>query len=327
MNETADEHQSSKLVCWAVTLGYNNWDDTLECLESLGQSRDIELHTVYVDNDSRDGSAERVAEAFPGTHVLQTGANLGFARGFNVGLDYALSRGADWIFMVNNDTALEPDGIARLIDEAKAHPEAGILVPKILYYDARDCVWAAGSRFRRFPPSIVMRKTAGPDDGRYDGEPALEFATTCALLLTRSFLQDVGLLDADFFILYDDYDWSLRARDAGFSIRLVPGARLYHKVSKSTGVGTRSPFFWTQYGRSTALFFRKHRNRRWMTGSAHLLYLLLRMVAERKPFGVRPFLTGYREGLRMSLSPPPRAGAGEADPFTRVDRGGHRHRR
>lgn len=318
MNGKRDLHQPSKQVIWAVTLGYNNADDTVECIHTLQKSEDVELHVVFVDNDSGDDSVARVMAEFPGVHVLQTGKNLGFSRGFNVGMEYCLQQGAELVFMVNNDTVMDPFCLARLAAASMEYPEAGILVPKIFYYDEPESVWAAGSRFRPFPPAIIMQKTPGNDDGRYDAIEELEFATTCALMLTRSFLEKVGMLDADYFIMYDDYDWSLRAREAGYSIRLVIDAKLWHKVSKSTGVGTRSPFFWTHYGKSTALFFRKHRQYRWMTGWPHLLYILLRMIVEKKTFGVKPFLKGFHEGWRQPLNAPPVPMRGRTDSYTRL---------
>ena len=298
--------QPSAPSVWAVTLGFNHVDDSLECIESLLKTPNCNLSVLFTDNASSDGSPDKVRAAFPSVHVLETGSNLGFARGFNEGFKYALAHGADYVFLVNNDTVVDPLCIPSLLAEAVAHPEAGIVVPKIYYHADPTAVWSAGSRFRPFPPAVVMRKTRGPDDGRYDSSPVVQYTTTCALLVSRRFLEEVGLLDGDFFIMYDDYDWSVRAADAGFSIRFVPAAKLWHKVSKSTGVGTPNPFFWRHYGRSTALFFRKHRNHPWLTSPVHLLYILARILLEGTAYGFRPFLQGYREGRRLPLTPPPK---------------------
>lgn len=305
-------------VVWVVTLGFNNAQDTIECLTSLSASQGVQIRLLFTDNNSSDDSVARVLAEIPSAHVIQTGANLGFARGFNVGLDYCLQQGADYVFMINNDTVVAPDCVARLLEAARAQPQAGILVPKIYYHDHPKTIWSAGSRFRPFPPAIIMRKTQGDDDGRFDADLHLDYTTTCALMLSRAFLERVGLLDRDYFILYDDYDWSIRAREQGFGIRLVPEAHLWHKVSKSSGVGTRSPFFWTHYGRSTAFFFRKHTRYKWLTGPLHFLYLLARIVAEGKAFGLRPFLQGWREGRKAESHPPPHPLRSETDPYTLV---------
>lgn len=320
MNEESPnrEQKAKPPSVWLVVLGFNNAADTVECFKSLADSDYPNKHLLFVDNDSKDDSVARVIAEIPGVHVLQTGKNLGFSRGYNVGLDFSLRQGADYVFMINNDTVVAPGCVSALVKTAVLHPRAGVVVPKIFYYDHPKSIWSAGSRYRPFPPSIVMRKTAGDDDGRFDHDPQLEFATTCALLLSRRFLEEIGLLDADFFIMYDDYDWSLRCRDGGYDILLVPSAHLWHKVSKSTGVGTRSPFFWTHYGRSSALFARKHCKRWWMTGPFHMLYILARMVVEGKYFGLKPYLQGYCQGLRAEIHPPPKPLQNLTDPFTVV---------
>jgi GT2 family glycosyltransferase len=306
---------------WAVVVGYNHVEDSVECLQSLAKSEWPGLRTVFVDNNSGDGSAERIRAGLPGTVVIRMKENVGFARGYNVGLAHALAQGADFVFMLNNDTTVNESTVRRLVEASQAHPEAGILVPKIYYFDFPDAIWSAGSKYRRFPPVVVLRKTKGPDDGRYDADPVLEFATTCALLFPRRFLEQVGLLDPNYFIFYDDYDLSLRARDAGFTIRLVPDAHLWHKVSTSTQAGTRSPFFWTNYGRSEMIFCRRQRHHRWLTGWVHRLYVMARLVAEGKSFGLAPFIEGMRAGRGCELKPVPRWNDGTVERGEVLSRG------
>ena len=291
---------------WIVTLGYNHIDDTLECLQSLAASEGGPYTLLFVDNASSDGSPEKVRTAFPNAHVLENGANLGFARGFNEGLKYAAAHGARYVFMINNDTIVDPACVKNLLADAEANPSAGMWVPKILYYADRDVIWSAGSRFRAFPPAVVMRGTRHPDDGSFDEPRTLRYATSCALLFSRRFLEQVGMLDGDYFIMCDDYDLCIRTVEAGLPIRFVPEAKMWHKVSKSTGVGTPNPFFWKQYGRSTAILFRKHANHPWLTGPVAFLYILARMVVEGHRYGFRPFLEGWREGRKATLTPPSR---------------------
>lgn len=299
---TRDGHGS----VWSVVIGWNHSGDTLECLESLGRSRGVALRRLYVDNGSTDEEVARILDGAPGVSVVRHPVNVGVPRGFNGGLSWALTHGADWIFMANNDTLVDQDCIRVLLDAAKRHPRAGILVPRILYHDAKDVVWSAGSRYRRFPPSIVMRKSDVPDDPRYLRGEDLEFTTLCTVLVRGQALKDAGLMGPNFLYYCEDYDLALRIREAGWGVRFVPEGRTWHKVARVTRDGPTSPSFWRTYGRSEAIFRRLHRDCWWMTGLAHKAYILLRSLYEGNAECVRNFLSGYREGARLELRPVPR---------------------
>ncbi|MCX7818658.1 MAG: glycosyltransferase family 2 protein [Kiritimatiellae bacterium] len=292
----------------AVVLGYNHPDDTIECLASLDASRPLRPALLYVDNGSELAACRRVMEAAQTARVLRLSPNAGVGRGFNAGLRDALARGARYVLLVNNDVVAAPDMVARLVAAAEAAARAGIVVPKIFYHAAPRRVWSAGSWYRRWPPTIVLRRTRGDDDGALDDVRDLEFATFCVALFRRELFEEVGLLDTDFHVFQEDYDLCLRARAAGWSVRYEPAAHVWHKVSLSTRTGSRNPESWRLYGRSEALFARKHPDWPWLTGPVHRAYVTLRILAERKPWGLRPFLQGYREGLRAPLNPPPRPG-------------------
>ena len=98
------------------------------------------------------------------------------------------------------------------------------------------------------------------------------------------------------------------------ALGFVPGAHAWHKISQTTGAGTRKPSFWHTYGRSESIFRRKFRRHRWLTGWTHALFVIARFVAEGNPYGVRPYLEGWRKGARDPIQPPP----GLDDPRARI---------
>ncbi len=294
------------LSVWAVVLGYNHPEDTIECLQSLARVEFGPLTILYVDNGSETANCERVVQAVPRVSVLRLEPNAGVASGFNAGLRHAFTHGADCVIILNNDTVVDPSFVRHLVAAALAHPAAGMLVPKIYYYDHPDTVWSAGSVFRRFPPVVTMRKTHGPDNGRFDEPRDLDYATFCVIMFSRAMVEKAGLLDADYHFLYEDYDLCLRAREAGFRIRYVPEAHVRHKISKTTGAGTPNPKFWHTYGRSESIFRRKFRRYRWLTGWTHALYVVLRFVCEGNWYGVKPYVAGWRQGARDPIHPPAR---------------------
>jgi len=288
-----------------VILSHNNYSDTEECLRST-LSLDYPALTVWlVDNGSEDGTAQQVAAAFPSVHIVPTGRNLGVAGGFNAGIVPALGAGAAYVFILNNDTVVERDLIRVLVQEAQAHAEYGILMPKILYYDVRDRIWCIGARYRRFPPAIVMLGLDQLDGPQYDAPRTLEYAPTCGLLIPREVFMHVGLLDDGYFFFYDDWDYSLRVRAAGYRIGYVPQARLYHKVSRTIQHKGRLPFFWHTWGRSGARFYRRHGRPALLMALVHLGYLVLREGLRNGIVPMRYFIAGAIEGYCAPLTPYP----------------------
>lgn len=305
MESTREE---SHVNVWAVVLGYNNVEDTLACLHSVMASRLDRLQVLYVDNGSEPGVCDSVIKALPNCGVLRLDPNAGVAGGLNAGIQYACEHGADHVVIFNNDTTIDRDGLARLSQEARKHPQAGMVVPKIFYDAHPDVIWSAGSYFRRFPPVLVMHKTRDKDEGTHDHRQCLDAATFCVILLTRPMLEACGLLDPDYHFMCEDYDLCLRAKEKGYEIRFAPDAHVWHKVSKTTGAGTRKPAFWKTYGRSESIFRRKFRKYRWLTGWTHRCYLVLRFVFEGHYYGVRPFVAGWLAGSKEPLTAPPRLG-------------------
>src|SRR5262245_58214407 len=118
-----------------IVLNWNGKDDTLSCLKSLRAQENIVVHTILVDNASIDDSVSAGRENFAEAEVIQTGANLGYAGGNNVGLNHALKRGFEYILVLNNDTVLDPYCLASLVADLKAHPNAAAAAPKALFLD------------------------------------------------------------------------------------------------------------------------------------------------------------------------------------------------
>lgn len=306
-------------VVWSVTLGWNHAEDTLECLASLKASRGVSLRLLYVDNGSHEDQVQQILDNEPDVEVIRHPKNVGVARGFNAGLAWALRKGADFIFMANNDTLMQPETVLRLLEEADRSPRAGLLVPKIYYHEAPEVLWSAGSRFRFFPPAIVMNKTTGPDDGRYDGFRELKFSTLCTVLVRAEAMKAIGLIDPNFVFYFEDYEFCLRMRDSGWRIRLVPEARTVHKVARITRDAPSKPSFWETSGRGAAIFHKRHGRRHpWMAGWPMLIYLAIRARLEGGPEAYRFFCKGLREGHGMALQPvPPWTGDG-CDPIVVV---------
>ncbi len=241
----------------AVTVVVLNWcgeADTAECLRSLVAATHDALTVLLVDNGSPDGSGERLRRAFPELPFLQTGKNLGYTGGNNRGIAWALARGADHVVILNNDTVVEPECIARLVAVAESDPTVGAVAPKILVHGAPDRLWYAGGDLA-LARGTGRHRGEGERDGRDDeaaGPTPVSFMTGCCFLITRVALDRVGGFDDGYFAYNEDVDLSYRLLAAGLRIVYEPRARLYHKVP--VGAVEPTPFQIVQRDRNRRRF-------------------------------------------------------------------------
>ncbi len=227
-------------LVYVIILNWNGHADTVDCVRSCLQSRYPRTRLVIVDNGSTDGSEQLLRTEFPDLDVIQTGANLGFAGGNNVGIRHALANAADYVLLLNNDTIVDPDFITPLVEAATADRRAGILCSKILFYDPPNVIWFAGASFH---PSIGWGRHRGQgqlDEGQFDQPGETGRPTGCAMMVTRQLCEATGLLREEMFCYAEDLDWGLRARNAGFKVLYAPTSKVWHKVTRCTG-GAGSP--------------------------------------------------------------------------------------
>jgi GT2 family glycosyltransferase len=212
----------------SVILNTNRRDDTLACLASLRASTWRNHRALVLDNASTDGSAEAIAAGFPEAEVLPLSANLGYAGNNNVGIDAALAAGADWIFVLNEDTILAPDCIARLVEAGEREPRAGIVGPMVYHADEPAVIQSAGGKMSRWWDSFHLGANAD-DAGQFDRTHEVDWISGCAILVRRAVIEEVGAIDPRYFYFWEETEWCLRAKAAGWRVLHVPSARLWHK--------------------------------------------------------------------------------------------------
>lgn len=206
------------------------------CLGSLLQQSPPPELIFLVDNGSTDGSAAYVRAAWPSVTVLETGANLGFAGGNNVGIRAALAAGADAILLLNNDAQLLPGALTQLVGAlGPVGSNVAAAAPKILYRSTPDVIWAAGARFDWWRGLAVDRGLNERDVGQYDRPGQVQSATACCLLVRSEAFREVGLLDEGYFMYFEDADFAVRLNRSGRRIAYEPRARVLHDVFGSSG--------------------------------------------------------------------------------------------
>lgn len=218
-----------------VIVNYNGGDDTLECLRSLENIDWGNYEIIAVDNASDDASfvLNKIHSDFPRVKILALPRNRGFAGGNNVGINCALENGAEYVILLNNDTVVAPDFATRLVEAAETDEKIGIVGAKIYYFSDKNRIWYNGGEFSWIDGGRHIQ------DGVIDDQPNdvkikdTEYATGCILLIKKQAIEKIGLLSENFFMYYEDIDWSLRARKAGYRTVVAPATHIWHKVSRS----------------------------------------------------------------------------------------------
>jgi len=233
-----------------VAADFNGHKDTEEYLASskILDTTGLEVLWLVVDNGS-DTPVKEVVEKFPGAVWLQTGKNLGFAGGYNRGMKYAKEWGADYVLIINNDTLFgDPDLIKKMLKVFADHPEAGLVSPKIYFapefefykerYTKKEegkVIWYAGGHFDWNNIKSVHRGIDEVDRGQYDKTETTALTSGCCILIKREVLEKVGY--------FKDNDWIERIKKAGFEQWYCGGTYIYHKVSRTAGIGSS----WSDY--------------------------------------------------------------------------------
>jgi GT2 family glycosyltransferase len=221
-----------------VTIVLLNWNGkavTLDCLASLRATRYERRRIVVVDNGSTDGSVEIIRRDHPEVELLEMGTNLGFARGANVGMRYALDHGADMLLLLNNDTVVDPDFLRYMVDALKTSPSIGLVAPKIYYFEEPNRIWFAGGELSMWTGTLRHIGIREYDHGQFDVPREIPHACGCCLLARRSLAEQVGLLDESYYLYTEDADWVMRARRGGYGVSYEPRAKIWHKVSVDSG--------------------------------------------------------------------------------------------
>ncbi len=234
-----DADRGEPSLVGVITVNWNGLADTIECLRSLRKQTYSNLHVVVVDNGSDGNDAECIREAHGDfATVIRTERNLGCAGGFNAGIKHMQSRvSPDYFLIVNNDVTADVDMVARLVEAAGSHPNAGIVGPKI-YYDSycgrSDVVWSAGGVIHRWGLKIHRQLGDGADDcPEFDTEREVDWVSGAVLLFRPEALRDAGCFNTWYFIGHEDIEFCLKAAAAGHRIVYAPQARAWHKVGAS----------------------------------------------------------------------------------------------
>ncbi|MDI6807406.1 MAG: glycosyltransferase family 2 protein [Candidatus Eisenbacteria bacterium] len=290
----------------AIVVTWNGRRDTLECLESLRQSNYPRLQVILVDNGSTDGTPDAARESYPETIVIKNNENLLFSKGVNIGLSCGCEMGGDYFFLINSDATVHTDCVPNLVDSLEREHDTGLSGPKIFYAGTRT-IWSAGGRVRLWAGMTSHIGIRQADSQKYSRKAFVDYLTACALMIRREVIGKVGMLDDRYSIYGEDADFSLRAREAGYTLLFVPEAIAWHKVSSSSGGGL-TPFKAYNRGKSGIFLFRKYA--KWyhfltapVFGLLGLVAFSLKNLTPGNARNVHALWKGVFSGIRAALKP------------------------
>ena len=217
-----------------ITICYNGFKDTCELIESLqNKIHSVSYEIIVVDNASREDEAVKIQALYPSVITIRSDENKGFSGGNNLGIKAARGQ---YLFLINNDTYIESDGIAYLIERLESHPEIGAASPKIRFAFPPQNIQFAG--FTPLSPIALRNKGIGfgcPDDGTFDTPHPTPYLHGAAMIIKREVIGKAGMMPEIFFLYYEEIDWSTSMARAGYELWYEPRCTVFHKESQSTG--------------------------------------------------------------------------------------------
>ena len=238
-----------------ITINYNGLADTCALIDSIPLNDDS-LEVIVVDNASKADEATTIQQRYPQVRVIKSDQNLGFAGGNNLGIKAAHGK---YLFFLNNDTLLRPQtsDFRHLISRLGADEKIGAVCPKIRFSWGSNPIQFAG--YTPLSPITMRNRAIGfgeEDNGQYDKAHPTPYAHGAAMMVKREVIEKAGLMPECYFLYYEELDWSMMIRRAGYEIWYEPTCTVYHKESQATG--QNSPLRTYYITRNRLLFVKRN---------------------------------------------------------------------
>lgn len=223
------------------------------CLSSLAkiEKASYDIQTFIVDNGSSEAVLNKLIKTYPQIILIENKINYGFAKGINYGLKFAFQEGIDWLLLLNDDTLVDKNFLTTLITSAE---KKGYLIcgPKIVTKD--NLIWSLGGEIdkKSFSGTLIGY---GQKNRLVKEEKAVDYISGTAMLVNRKIFEKIGFLDEDYYLYYDDVDFCLRAKKAGFSSYIVPTAEIVHLETAT--IKKNSPSHYYHAAKSRLIFIFK----------------------------------------------------------------------
>ena len=321
-----------------IILNWNGWEDTIECLESVYQINYSNYNVVLVDNYSEDESLKKIEEYLLGdipirseyygynsnnkpiqmvepenyhkgldknsVILIKNHENHGFARGNNVGIDFAMDHlKMDYVLLLNNDTVVDKNFLKELVETGESRENIGFIGPKILFYGKEDIIQEAGGGNVNYRQSKVEEIGFNEvDDGSLDYYIEPDYIGGACLLIKSEVIRSIGVLDSNYFMYWEDVDWCITGLENGYKSAYEYKSVIWHKYGSSS----ENQFKMYYLNRNRLYFMRKHAK-----GSDYLRFLgyfvpfiifesCYQLIRKNDIKMARAFFKGMIDGFKMS---------------------------
>lgn len=293
----SSDNSVAKIKNWAdgklgVTIDYSH-----PCFSEHVINISMPLDYIEYSRDTID--AERELDSAP-LVIIKNGENLGYAGGNNVGIRYALTCGFDYVLILNNDTVIHCDCVRNLTKRSHIKKRLGVTGGKIFFYQDPSRLQSVGAKMNLHTGINPAIGNGEKDRGQYDDLSGIDYVPGAMMLISRAVFEEIGLFDEDFFLYGEEVDFCYRARIAGFDIQIEPEARIWHKVSASSGSGFSETYLYYST-RNSLLFMKKHyRSSLVIYFWPRLLRILIKTLQcfkRGEPYKARYLVMGMIDGL------------------------------
>lgn len=279
-----------------IIVNFNGFSDTVECLESLENINYDNYGIIVVDNGSTEKpTIQQQNYISANSFYIETGSNLGFSGGNNIGIEKAKELRADYVLLLNNDTIVEPDFLAYMVAAAECHDNVGMIGGRIRYYDQPDTLWYAGGYFDERTGAVGHFKSDRIDDGGNHRTSEVTFVTGCLALIPMPVIERVGVLNESYFLYAEDTDYCARVISDGFKLYYCEDAVIYHKCSATTGKNSYGrTYYMTRNNLEISRKFLKYPLRGYLCYSWRTLKDVLRGRSK-----IKPVIHGYHDFIKQ----------------------------
>jgi len=235
--------------CYVILVNYCNPQITIECIESLKRARCNPKKIVVVDNNSPDDS-RKVLRRIQDIVLIESEENGGFAAANNIGIKYALSHKGKSVLLLNNDTIVSENFFEKLFYNADCKT---VYVPKIYYYSKPNMLWYAGGKINY---KKGLQRHFGDmkfDCDKFSYEKDVDYATGCCMLISKEIIEKIGLLAEEYFMYWEDMDYSLKLKKNAIQIRYLPEVKMWHKIGLSGGKSSKMAIYYCNRNRFLVL--------------------------------------------------------------------------